>query len=180
MNPLRYIPHYTYDDYKLWEGEWELIQGIPHAMSPSPIRPHQYLETKLIDLFSSAIKKNENDCGECFVYHGLDWIISDDTVVRPDIMIVCGEFNTDFLTFPPALITEILSPSTSMKDRTIKFEIYQQQKVKYYLLAEPLSRTLKTFVLEEQGYNETITKKFNLNKHCELNFDFDSILKLIT
>ena len=29
-----YLPHYTYEDYCMWEGNWELIDGIPYAMSP--------------------------------------------------------------------------------------------------------------------------------------------------
>ncbi|TCK06622.1 hypothetical protein [Phorcysia thermohydrogeniphila] len=28
------LPHYTYEDYKHWEGKWELIEGIPYAMCP--------------------------------------------------------------------------------------------------------------------------------------------------
>jgi len=27
------IEYYTYDDYCLWEGKWELIKGMPMAMS---------------------------------------------------------------------------------------------------------------------------------------------------
>jgi len=32
--------NYTYDDYKQWQGDWELIAGIPLAMSPAPTRKH--------------------------------------------------------------------------------------------------------------------------------------------
>lgn len=28
----RYLPKYTYEDYKHWEGKWELIHDIPYAM----------------------------------------------------------------------------------------------------------------------------------------------------
>ncbi len=27
-----YLPHYTYDDYIQWKGDWELIYGVPYAM----------------------------------------------------------------------------------------------------------------------------------------------------
>ena len=27
---------YTYKDYKMWEGDWELIKGHPQTKSPSP------------------------------------------------------------------------------------------------------------------------------------------------
>jgi len=30
------LPRYTYEDYKLWEGDWELLEGVPSAMAPSP------------------------------------------------------------------------------------------------------------------------------------------------
>jgi hypothetical protein len=31
----KYRPQFTYEDYSLWEGRWELIDGMPYAMSPS-------------------------------------------------------------------------------------------------------------------------------------------------
>ena len=30
----KYLPHYTYDDYYQWDGNWELIYGVPYAMFP--------------------------------------------------------------------------------------------------------------------------------------------------
>lgn len=37
------LPHYTYDDYVTWEGRWELIQGIPYAMTPAPVIRQAYM-----------------------------------------------------------------------------------------------------------------------------------------
>lgn len=37
----QHIPRYSYADYAQWEGNWELINGYPHAMSPSPALKHQ-------------------------------------------------------------------------------------------------------------------------------------------
>lgn len=34
---LKHLPHYTYEDYKQWEGRWELIYGIPFAMAPARV-----------------------------------------------------------------------------------------------------------------------------------------------
>ncbi|WP_457626586.1 hypothetical protein [Persephonella sp.] len=33
----KYLPNYTVEDYKQWEGDWELIEGIAYAMVPSPL-----------------------------------------------------------------------------------------------------------------------------------------------
>ena len=41
MGALDYTEHYTLDDYRLWEGDWELIDGSAYAMSPSPMVTHQ-------------------------------------------------------------------------------------------------------------------------------------------
>ena len=98
MKAYEHIPRYTYSDYAQWEGNWELINGYPHAMSPSPARKHQFVCTELVVNIHTTLKK-ETNCGDCFVYQELDWIISDDTTVRPDIMIVCGKIEGDFLTF---------------------------------------------------------------------------------
>jgi len=42
------IEYYTYDDYKLWEGNWELINGIPLSMAPAPMRVHQSIASEII------------------------------------------------------------------------------------------------------------------------------------
>lgn len=44
---VNFLPSYSYEDYAIWEGDWELIEGIPYAMAPSPMRKHQNLEVLL-------------------------------------------------------------------------------------------------------------------------------------
>ena len=36
-------PRYTFDDYKNWSDEWELIDGYPYSLMPSAKRNHQRL-----------------------------------------------------------------------------------------------------------------------------------------
>ncbi|HMR92891.1 MAG TPA: Uma2 family endonuclease [Chitinophagaceae bacterium] len=130
----KYRPHYTYSDYCQWEGRWELIDGLPYAMSPAPGLKHQRIASELNALFVFALK----GCKKCKAYQPIDWKISDTTVLQPDLSIVCSPFsNKQYLDFPPALIVEILSPATAQKDRREKFEIYEQQQVKYYVIADP-------------------------------------------
>jgi hypothetical protein len=43
QNAIKALPHYTYDDYVHWEGLWEIINGIPYAMSPTPTLRHQFI-----------------------------------------------------------------------------------------------------------------------------------------
>ena len=32
--------NYTYNDYEIWEGNWELIENVPFAMSPALMRKY--------------------------------------------------------------------------------------------------------------------------------------------
>ncbi len=47
-NPVKILPHYTYDDWVKWEGQWELIDGFPYAMSPMPVPEHQRIAANVI------------------------------------------------------------------------------------------------------------------------------------
>ena len=42
-----HLPHYNYEDYKQWEGDWELIDGIPYSMAPTPNITHQELNLNI-------------------------------------------------------------------------------------------------------------------------------------
>lgn len=36
----RYLPHDTVAEHAAWEGDWELLDGVALAMTPSPFGPH--------------------------------------------------------------------------------------------------------------------------------------------
>ncbi len=172
----KYIPHYTYEDYCQWEGKWELIEGMPYAMSPAPIPQHQRVSVNLCILFNEALKK---DCNKCKVYMPIDWKIEDDTIVQPDLLIVCNKIEKKFLDFPPILVVEILSPSTAMKDRGLKFEIYQTQKVKYYIIIDPQFKKIEVYELINNKYEPVAvnpnTYHFILEDDCTATGTFEDI-----
>jgi Uma2 family endonuclease len=111
---VKILPHYTYDEYCKWEGRWELIEGIPYAMSPAPAPRHQWVSSNIKGEIRNAIRTS--GCGNCKVYDFIDIKISEDTVLQPDAIVVCKEINKPFLDFPAALVVEVLSPSTALKD----------------------------------------------------------------
>src|SRR5690606_23248150 len=106
-----------------------------------------------------------------------DWIVNDKTVLRPDVMVVCGNFKEDFLTFPPVLVVEVLSPATSMKDRNLKYNIYQEQKVKYYIMVNPDNRACELYELVNGEYvpADNLTG-FNLHGSCSLLFNIPQLV----
>lgn len=42
----KYYLRYKYSDYEKWEGRWELIDGFPYAMVPTPGWDHSAGEWK--------------------------------------------------------------------------------------------------------------------------------------
>ena len=163
------IPRYTVQDYHYWEGDWELIYGYPYAMSPSPLPKHQILGSNIIFLFKEELRKQKTDC-HCELLYETDWKISDDTILRPDIMIVCGPINeNETITTPPLLVVEIFSQTTRLKDRNLKFSLYQQCGVKYYLMADPDAKTIEAFELVNNSYSEMKNGlQFALSKSCSV------------
>lgn len=170
------IPHYTYDDWVLWEGKWELIEGHPIAMSPTPIPAHQRTASEIRFALMDALKKRS--CKHCRAYDPLDYKISDDTILEPDVLIVCGEIKKKYLDFPPALVVEILSPSTALKDRHTKYELYEQQGVKYYLIVDADKKTIEVYELKGKKYKmqpNAASNKFELADDCSITPDFSNV-----
>ena len=130
----KYLPHYTVEDYNLWEGDWELWQGTAVAMTPSPFGRHSQLLAQLARAFGNAVEAA--DC-EATVLAEIDWIISNDTVVRPDLTIVCGDAPERHVEDTPAVVVEILSAATRERDETFKKDLYQEQGVRWYLIVDP-------------------------------------------
>jgi Uma2 family endonuclease len=161
---LQDIPHYTHKDYELWEGDWELIKGIPYSMSPAPNWKHQDFGSNFVTAFKTCLAKNKN-C-TCKVLYECNWIINEDTVVRPDVMIVCEPIEGNYPTKPPALVLEILSPQSLLKDRNTKFNLYQSYGVKYYLIANIDKKEIECFQLIDNRYKQTDIKVFQLSNEC--------------
>lgn len=180
MHPVSQIlPHYTYGEYIQWEGRWELIYGIPYAMSPSPAPRHQRILGKVIHRLVDALEKS--NCNECAVYDFIDIKIDDDIVLQPDALIVCCEITKPYLDFPASLILEILSSSTALKDRNTKFQIYQAQGVKYYLIIDPDKSLLEIYKLsatslfELQPHSIQESYPFLLDNDCIVKVNFSGI-----
>ncbi len=172
-----YLPHYTYDDYILWEGSWEIIAGIAYAMTPAPVIKHQRISNKIARVLDEQLEK----CSGCLALLPVDWKITEDTVVQPDNLVVCYEAEGVYITKAPSLIFEILSKSTAQKDTYLKYELYEKEGVAYYVIVDPDDEVAKVFELKEGKFIKMLDAtdehvKFDLKK-CRLKFDFSKIWK---
>jgi len=171
------VPHYTYEDYCQWEGRWELIQGMPYAMVPAPIKIHQQLSLQI----GSALLSELSDCLHCEVLLDEDWKVSSDMVLNPDVTVVYDDSNPNYINKTPDVIFEILSPSTAKRDETLKFSVYEEEGVQYYVLAYPDELLAKVYQLEDGQYvkaAECDTEAFSFDEtSCAFTLDFMAIFK---
>ncbi len=168
---------YTYDDYKLWEGKWELFGGVPLAMSPAPMVKHQSLASEIIYYLRNQLE----DCLECEVLGEVDYKVNEDTVLRPDVTLVCNEQNEAYLTKAPEIIVEIVSRSTAKWDEVYKFDIYEAEKVKYYIIVYPDELKAKVYRLDGKVYDKQgdfTIESYNFDETmCKVSLDFEKVFK---
>lgn len=167
------IERYTYEDYKNWEGKWELIDGIPYAMSPSPIIPHQICITEILYDLRSQLE----ECERCIVLAEQDWKVDEETVLKPDVIVVCDEPNLNYITKAPEIVVEVISKSFAARDEKYKFAIYEEEKVKYYIMVYPEDLKAKVYKLKDGKFDKEgdffnqIYKFSDLDCRIQINFD---------
>jgi Uma2 family endonuclease len=152
MNPANV--RYTYQDYlQLPEDKrYEILDGELN-MVPAPNMRHQRLLLEIFDVLFHHVR--ERKLGEVFIAP-CDVVLSDGTVVQPDILFVSkerlgiiGEAN---ITGAPDLVVEILSPSTGQRDLGIKRNLYARYGVREYWIVDPESKTVEVLAWAETGY----------------------------
>lgn len=131
----------TYEDFLLLPDDGlrhEIIGGV-HYVTPSPNLRHQELVLRLAVSISNHIE-DRPDHGRVFVAP-FDVVFSFHDVVEPDVIFVAPD-QLDILTAQnirgtPAMVIEILSPSTRKRDRQIKQKLYERSGVREYWLVDP-------------------------------------------
>lgn len=149
---------FTYQDYLVLPEEpgyrFEILEGML-IKEPSPNVMHQRVSRRLQRILEDYFWECDPE-GEIF-NAPLDVTFHDITVVQPDVFYVSGEqkriVKDTRIDGPPTLVVEVLSPSSSRKDRFQKLRIYQGVKVPHYWLVNPEEKTLECFSLRDDTYS---------------------------
>ena len=120
--------------------------------APSPFGPHSSAVVKLI----ASLVAQLADC-HAQVLTELDWIVDQSNVIRPDVVVVCGEVPERHIESPPALIVEVLSEATHQRDTIHKPRLCKEHGVEY-VLVDP---TTKTISREEVSLCDDCVVRFN-------------------
>ncbi|MDR0586125.1 MAG: Uma2 family endonuclease [Treponema sp.] len=148
---------YTYADYLAWETDkrYELINGEAWMMA-APSVAHQIVSRELLGQFWNFLKGKP-----CQVFAApLDVRLfpekdqSDDTVVQPDLLVVCDRAktaNNRACRGAPDLVIEIRSPSNTEIPLLLKFTKYLKAEVREYWLIDPETKDIQVHVLEKEN-----------------------------
>lgn len=104
--------------------------------------------------------------------------MANDTLVRPDVMVICQDIGEKVLETPD-LIIEVVSLSCVKRDEIMKLDLYQREGLPYYTLVYPDDRLAKVYRNDVQGF----IKKGDYSDEkveftilgCSFNIDFATI-----
>ena len=133
-------------------NRYEIIDGHLEV-TPAPSPDHQ---TVVLNLGSALMRHaKEHRLGRVFIAP-CDVFFTDFNVVEPDIFFVSSSrgsmVESRLIRGAPNLVVEVLSPSTSRRDRTAKRQLYAQFGVSDYWLVDPIARKVEIYVLENGAY----------------------------
>ena len=150
---------YTFADCLTWNEDMnvEIINGELFMMA-TPSSRHQEISGELFRQLANFLEGKP-----CKVYpapFGVRLFEQDgdrpedvDTVVEPDISVICDRDKVDArgCKGAPDLIVEILSPSTRRHDRLVKLDLYQRAGVREYWIVDPENRSVLVFLPDGNG-----------------------------
>jgi Uma2 family endonuclease len=145
----------TYKDYEALPADgrrYELHEG-ELSVTPAPSPQHQQILANLNDIVRQHVKSH--GLGRVF-FAPIDCILGETTVVQPDLVYLdTGRLplvSARGLEGAPTLVVEILSPTTTLIDRSTKRQLYARYGVPYYWIVDPEALTVEAYGLSEGGY----------------------------
>lgn len=151
--------YYTAEDfYNMPEDiRAELIEGeIVYMASPSRI--HQKLLGELHFVILNYIKTKGGDCEVYPAPFGVQLNADEDTVLEPDISVICDpdKLNDRGCLGAPDWIIEIASPSNPRNDYITKLNLYNNANVREYWIVDPESSTVHVYNLDGDKFNVNV------------------------
>jgi Uma2 family endonuclease len=163
-------PKYTYADYKSWDSKqgegFELIYGEAYAMS-APGLTHQRVAASLTGEFYLYLKGKPCEVFaapfDVRLFYAEDE--RDDTVVQPDLVVVCDreKLGPEGCRGAPDMVVEILSPSNTAIEMAVepnlKLGLYLEAGVKEYWIVDPANQHIYAHRLDDSRYSTQVYRK---------------------
>lgn len=134
-------------------NRYELIDGEVHV-TPAPSPLHQ----ELIGNLFVALREHFRPPTKVYV-SPIDVILGPHDVFQPDLVVVdnLAQISGRGIEGPPLLIIEVLSPGTTVYDRTTKSHRYAALGVRHYWIVDPLTRRIECHRRDESAYAPVVS-----------------------
>lgn len=153
--PYKEQGEYTKEDYYMIPDEYrvELIEGKIHKLN-TPSTVHQVIIGELFLDFRNYIRSGKGGCVPLVSPYSVELETGKDTVVQPDLMIICEERRKDLkpghMYGAPDLVMEVLSPSTKRVDMLEKLHVYQISGVREYWIVDPYDKRVLVYDFQSE------------------------------
>ncbi|MCL2575798.1 MAG: Uma2 family endonuclease [Defluviitaleaceae bacterium] len=139
----------------------ELLDGVIVKMAPVGTT-HNNVNYGFSDVLRPYFK-NSN----CKLFAVVYVHLSKKNIFVPDICVVCdpSKIDGEVIRGVQDLIVEIISPSTAITDKSKKKKIYARYGVKEYWIADPKSKSIDVFYLEEGVFELNKTYYSEYSEH---------------
>ncbi len=153
---------YTYGDYLTWPEDvrYELIDGKAYLMATAPTLEHQDIAGEIYRQLANQLEGHPCRPFIAPVDVRLPKADEDDaqidTVVQPDVLVVCNETKLDRrgVRGAPDLVIEVISPASAFHDHQRKRAVYERAGVREYWLVDPIERLITCYALEDGRYGK--------------------------
>jgi Uma2 family endonuclease len=194
MTSLKRDAHYhTYADYLRWSGSSgeELIDGTAYVREPpAPSPAHQGIVAELCRQVGTALKDKPYRVYvapfDVRLPKSAEQDDQVDTVVQPDVLIVCDLQKIDArgMRGAPDWLAEVFSPHTVRHDKVVKLPVYERAGVREVWLVDPIDRTLAIYRLEGGRYGRAsifeLKGKTQMTAVPGVTIDWDEVLVKIS
>lgn len=151
---------FAFSDFLTWETDerMEIIHGEVFMMA-APGTSHQLISGEIFRQLANFL--DGRNCRAIAAPFAVRLFEKDgdapkdvDTVVEPDISVICDRNKLDKhgCKGAPDLIVEVLSPSTQRHDQLVKLNLYQRAGVREYWIVDPENKTVRVMVQDANGH----------------------------
>lgn len=158
MEPVVAIQKMTVGEFRELEFDdndmswYELINGeLVKRSSPSP--RHQKISFHVSRIIGNYVV--EKKIGEVYCAP-IDVFLGGYNAIQPDLLFIPTDrlaiITANGIEGAPALVVEIVSPTSGYRDRVTKKNLYEQYGIQEYWVVDPLEELIEIFVLENGQY----------------------------
>ena len=139
---------FTLEDYLMIPDERrvELIDGVIYDMA-APTGYHQLIAGQVYAKLLAYITARKGKCLPFISPVDVQLDCDNRTIVQPDVLILCdpGKYTPARIVGAPDFVLEVLSKSTSNKDRILKLYKYYNAGVREYWIVDPKEKQVLTY-----------------------------------